>query len=1351
MSDPSDNLTSLHGDTLRQAISSTRGYVFQIWHSFLAWIDLADNQALYLEKAEDFDVVEPGRAEATQVKHTDTDTSITLRSKSAREAISNYWKLRQKHPQTKVQLRLLTNAHCGIEKGAPFGKGNAGIEVWRRAKRDQTSIKLIRKFLICEDWIPSDLRTFVANADDAEVLNSLIAPIDWYTGAMDMSGVVEAVHSRLIALAANYGIAPKSALRAANALFADLINVVANEQERKLTKADLLKKLSEETQVTISERALSKLLERQSLPLPHNASAMELTSPVLGTIFSRAAPPLPEVAQRTSLVNDVRAQLAQGNVVALIGSSGMGKSTLASLICDSIDRPSGWASFRDIESTRLKYSLQQLPSWLNDNPDIETVVLDDVEFPPNSRKVENELIGLRALVRNRRGSLLITSQRSVPQSLQILLFQLEHDELAVPPLLPEDVTELLKAYGCSDASKLKSNAGLVLIQTSGHPQLVHAHIRALAKRGFPKLSLVDLLNPLDSEGVQSEARRVLSDSPVDGAADLACRLSTVPCAIERRHALALAEIPDAIDLPGEAFDYLVGPWLERQGGNRYLISPLLKNAASESWGPEKLLSFRRSAAYALAKDRHPTVELASAILLNALIGEASDILLGLGTTIIKSKFEVQRAFASSCRWFLAYATDEGQLIYSSDRSVNMILRTAQYALASAVDNHFTKLVADRWNLESLARSDDPVEVYYRAHFCVSMLIRDRGVHSAGALIDMALEAARLLSGVATELSRLVQTVTDSAAIPNLPIAASLFLLVAARCDSLDMLEGAIDRLSELDSADRSDLLSALSGRVFLAHMFIGPSWANETQETDPDWDRTIALLSRLEDLSHSWGHSELEAAAIKGLAAIYDEHLGQTQDAITIVRRGIGSLGSLPFLEDELALIKFHAQDYSGALEIWDRIVENWDIDLLTRDTTAQLATQNAAVAAAYLEHWSRSAELFLAAAAQADRLSLSARSTTLRVDAAFSLWKAESHERALVQFSEILYELENSDTQEKAPDHFRTQKLLGHIVIWLAYNERDRDSTLLEPRPGVCSTTQPTPELLQLVSTPTDMIWMNLLELEMAIGLHISNLDNIRERLCDSDSASVRYFAKLLRLKKLLDTGQVETIGTVVCDIEQENQKAKQEALDFGVPDNSKKELVYPKYGVTFLIMTAALFAAIVSEKDIQRCIYLWRDALKGEQSEELENWFALAETLSLDVDEAVQILRDELRSIFDLFLAAVLVGTSTSSSPDESFYAHVFVLTHFHDKDIGLLLNDLVAAPTTSVWKSHAATRLFLRNPMRTAPSIAAACDSPTTSWSKLATILLAAEPATLVRVPEQVRQTLLLLTDRKRPKHA
>ena len=158
-SDNTSNTDSLHernqeaikADSKRQATDSIEGYRYQILHSVNAWLDLADNDILYLEVAEDFDIESDDTFTTTQVKH--TQDNITLRSQQVIDGINNYWELRTNNPDRRVKFRLLTKSKIGKEQDDLFEKGKRGLEVWNRCSGDEAAIEKISNFLLTDGKI----------------------------------------------------------------------------------------------------------------------------------------------------------------------------------------------------------------------------------------------------------------------------------------------------------------------------------------------------------------------------------------------------------------------------------------------------------------------------------------------------------------------------------------------------------------------------------------------------------------------------------------------------------------------------------------------------------------------------------------------------------------------------------------------------------------------------------------------------------------------------------------------------------------------------------------------------------------------------------------------------------------------------------------------------------------------------------------------------------------------------------------------------------------------------------------------------------------------------------------------
>ncbi|MCW8140501.1 MAG: hypothetical protein KIT58_16505 [Planctomycetota bacterium] len=126
----SDELLPLVGDPARSAHDSLGGYDYQVWHSVRAWLEMSDHDLLFLEGAEDFDLVAKDGATATQVKR--TAEKISLNTARAVDAIENFLTVCERNKDRRVSYRYLTTSVPAVEHGDPFGPGVPGICVWER-------------------------------------------------------------------------------------------------------------------------------------------------------------------------------------------------------------------------------------------------------------------------------------------------------------------------------------------------------------------------------------------------------------------------------------------------------------------------------------------------------------------------------------------------------------------------------------------------------------------------------------------------------------------------------------------------------------------------------------------------------------------------------------------------------------------------------------------------------------------------------------------------------------------------------------------------------------------------------------------------------------------------------------------------------------------------------------------------------------------------------------------------------------------------------------------------------------------------------------------------------------------
>ncbi len=186
----------LKGNPRRQAVAALRGYEYQIWHTVHDWLDLKGDALLFVEGAEDFDVVSSTSATVNQIK--DTKAKITLRTAAVIEAISHFWQLQKDHPGTRIFFRFITRSEIGVEQDNPFGDGVGGLDLWKRSRNQPSAVTALSGFLVSESKLPPDLIGFLKTAKSEDIHSKLMAPIVWETKSPAAEIVQEAVRRKLI-------------------------------------------------------------------------------------------------------------------------------------------------------------------------------------------------------------------------------------------------------------------------------------------------------------------------------------------------------------------------------------------------------------------------------------------------------------------------------------------------------------------------------------------------------------------------------------------------------------------------------------------------------------------------------------------------------------------------------------------------------------------------------------------------------------------------------------------------------------------------------------------------------------------------------------------------------------------------------------------------------------------------------------------------------------------------------------------------------------------------------------------------------------------------------------------------
>ena len=693
----------LVGDRRRQATASIRGYVYQAYQSVLAWMRLGEDEVLFLEGAEDFDVHSADGVTATQVKDTAGSGTFTLRSGDAVATINNLWRHQQNNPDKAVSLRFLTTASPGREKGIEFGDIATGVEYWASAKRDEElSLEPLKSFLLSLDLIPS-LADFLRRSDDQAIRQALICRLDWDTGCKPIDGLVADIKDRLVFFGASKGIDSYQSEKVLDTLLRRVADLLTSDDERRLSYADFVREFDRATMELVSRQeaatirgAISQIAQLAQVANSSVLADLSMAPKVLGSPIHL----MEGAASRTDLVLDLAGILRRHRVLFLRGSTGLGKTSLAQLLVDKIGGEWVWAGFRGRDPRQIADHLKRAAFEIKAYGFPSRVVLDDLDLG-SLAQFERELLSLVFSISNQGGAVVVTGPTACPSDLLAKLWLPQDCDREVPYFDEGDVRDVLVTHGLSDPMKLEQWSRLVWLFTAGHPQLVHARVRNLQSKGWPPVVETDFLKTEDLEQVRTTARRRLIDElPSEGVRYIAYRLSLITGEFSRQTVLDLAQLLPPIALPGEAFDGLVGPWIETLGNNTYRVSPLLRGAGNQALSEAEQTAVHTAIAFGFIKRRTMTSFEFGTALMHALIAQSDWALLLLAKGALDFDHVTSSAMSDTVFWFPAMALGPGQYL-STNPATDFILRLAQFRIAAACRQADSALIIIERALEVL--------------------------------------------------------------------------------------------------------------------------------------------------------------------------------------------------------------------------------------------------------------------------------------------------------------------------------------------------------------------------------------------------------------------------------------------------------------------------------------------------------------------------------------------------------------------------------------------------------------------------------------------------------------------------
>ena len=1349
----------LSGNHIRQACDSLGGYAYQLWLSVLTWLNLKDDECIYLEGAEDIDLIGRDLALSKQVKR--LAATVTLRSQAILDAIVNSWRLRQSNPGRKLAYQFITTAEIGQEQGAPFGKGERGLEIWVVAQRSpETAAKLIA-FLQSITSLPSDFLEYLRETDTATITADLISNTEWVAGNQDAGMIRAEVKRKLTLLGETFGILPDESHKVAPWLFEVSLDRACTRGSGPLDRQQLLETFQERVTERVSRPELSRL---RALEQFSNASwpaqcgsGLPITLQPYNPIQKGVPTFHTTIASRTPLVETAYRTLTKTGYIFIVGSVGMGKTTLAKQIAGR----SGvwaWLNLSTIAPQLVPQILAVLGGYLDAHEEIDSVTIDDIDMSPAATRIyEESLGGLLLTIRSKKIRIIVTSQRPPTARLSQGLGLKQDSILDVPCLLLEDISEMLSHENHPGPPTRKEElARCVLIQTNGHPQLVQSRVYECKRNDWPILTAQDFLTtPPDVARARTELRQTLSRVLSHTQKELLYRLTVAK--IFRRDLAIEVGRRSSILMPGDEFDNLVGPYIERLSPTYYRTSALLDEAAKEVWGAPSMPAIHSSIAESLlACGNFSTLEVQD-LLLNGLSGKNIKAIILAVQAIVTAPEKVKSQLFASLSWVHHLGRD-GQPVYEDNAACNAFLRLLQFKMIVGIDPTRAAAIFSYWDAESNSESIRDLKVVLRFMYAFQVLLHPQVPVPIEHVVQCMAELA-ILSEEASDLKDQLESVCKKATEPLALLPTDDFLQIFTLFLTMRHLTGLETRLFfqtvEQQRTDiRSRILSLFALSPRSATMLVAQTWLTVADSPAPQWHSCIEELCVIRTVAERLQSPNLIFATAHAIAVIYDEYLQEPEKALAEIDECQIKYGQSVILDDEHAMVLYRRKDYSTALSLWERVLDA-PANIQEEAVASLLTVRKAAMCAGYCGNWGKAAKLFdmgLTRSKPSDMIWLNA---AFRAETGVAYWKEGNTGKAIDAFYDTLCLFEQLPPSSEDLRSFCLGKHIGNALSWMSQTADGEklQPNVSEPQPGAFTDPEPNERLKELPPPNQECAWCFLASLEYSLTSNTKVLDHATNLLGSCEYVVNRLFLTRVRFRHAVRNKQYQTILLLAFEL------GRLQSLIAGGRTTPTEQSMFIKLDPSMLsgewtqneieAVELFLFQTLIHfflEGNGQQALEQWRT---GSFSSEVTRAIApfldcASRIMKMSNRETLQVMFDRSGGWLNQTFAALNLVIDDQTEINALFLAQTLLFPHVRARFFGNEACDSMAKTVSSQWQNVTRLPALLRTPAVTVPAILRACHSSLRSERKIADIFLAAAGAITMAIPPQTLQEWRKLRD-------
>jgi len=1361
----------------RSADNVIKGFIYQFCMSLDAWMKLGENELLILEGAEDLDIHKGDTVETIQVKH--VKTKITLNSKDVQDAISNFWKYRTENPDKQIRFRFISTSQPTQEKGSPFGNGIKGLELWAKPNKTNEEIKSLVSFLKDISDLPDDLKTFLTSASNEELENTLFEPLVWDLGEKPLEVLEANVKRALVCNGMRYSVYATDAIKTFPALMFKIIEEIITPNSHGLTLADF--NLAYEEQITTFIEKLKALQANEGgtgsilseyAEISKNKELIDLAT--LQNTFTEP-PPIPSHSvPRKTLIDQISKTMSDQSIAFVVGSSGVGKTTLASHYLQDAVINEKWLDLRGLKPTHIKQILKSLNTLVHLQTDKKAVfVLDDLDLKNGYRDYEHELKLLIFNAAHNKQKVIITCQIEPPQRLlhdtwvtDECLFRIDHFSL-------EEIEKITIANGCPDTQPTSTWANIIYVGTSGHPQLVRARIQNLKAKDWA-FDETDLIEPEAIKNEKKTVREQLISEIPERARDLAYRLSLTLGTFSRNMIDVLGSLDPKVNMSGEAFDMLIGPWIEQTAGDRYRVSPLLSAQGKEVFDEDKQRQIHAAICKGYLKQGTPLNQNeVSKLFMHGMISKDGGVLTAiiqgtLNNLFETSRHEVMKYVADELFWFYLMAKEKGQRIFPENLHVNYMLRVIQFkffCLSSEGDD--ASVLAERL-LDDLKAAMEVAEERGAAE-----LLNEHSELMTYSTLMITTEkrlSPRLIVPILprfAELSERYKETLPRNDPPPSPMWArrtgkdyfdpvSIFLEAhTMRGNGTPDLEEFFDCIDELEEQPKAFMIKTLRENPDVVRSLCN-TWVKELfQKEKKDISPLIKVYEKGISYAEQWDIPHLKLHCVLTLSVLHDEYGHDMVKAFEVLEANEDFLQDFQgLLTNQKAKIFFNNKKYEDAKPLWEETLALDELD----DIDKVFALKHTSVSFARSGDWGKARDYmqkcldFILYLQTESDYTLEFYDTGLIADIAFANWKLECWKDALSGFIRALIELERLEkTEAKKLSFVALYARTGHMISWVT-QDADGNQTLDEPPPCCASNPEGSDAFQDFRMRPSIYLWSLLSSAEKIKGVDVGATKIFLEKGKNTEFMSAKLlsdfqeldlaFSKhdfsnliplatnFLRMKKTLENvrldGEEATDVTLdaLCSLDEIDQSLLEQ--------------------IVFHAIFAACVTLYMSERTPNGFIEQWEQQIKDLK---LENCKTLNEFVDFIKKHKFQMkpFTDCKEGIVDQCKFVIenipLLLTPSEVDPITLFRMHFYITNVMHGQTFKTHLEATLSEAVKKGLKEVAANKTFaLRNPRINVPRIEQVCETATAgNLSDVANILLEASECVNVNLPESTKAYL------------